>query len=381
VNIFDPHVFHFYFYVNTNPDLIANGILTKELAEQHWRDHGIMEGRQACGSFHTRQYLDRYPDLKKAFGKNYSKALDHYITTGISEGRLGYYEGGEYGRYTISQGVTEGIFLSGSDRMCGGIDSFVWNSNEFMNQWDHGRELQVAITTNDHGECYNPTECGNSDDLNGPTSSSVLLGIKASGQQLTTSNFPAFWLEPGEKEPNPNKNCQVALNKQIVSQYQLSKNVTIGVNGITNAVQFLFSVVVPENVSIIQIESPTGYMPADYSDFYTIDLQDGQLTAVDHGPAVESYPLVFSTPDGNYAMGAFIHSHPSTETSIVYGRWFFGDLGHPSDNTSKWTMVFRGGPYSQGTVLSFQSFICVGTLNDVSSCLVQLAQTTKLYSD
>lgn len=50
----------------------------------------------------------------------------------------------------------EGIFVSASDRMAYAIDSVVWNSNEFINAWDHGRELQIAITTGT-GECYNPT--------------------------------------------------------------------------------------------------------------------------------------------------------------------------------------------------------------------------------
>jgi hypothetical protein len=61
-------------------------------------------------------------------------------------------------RYT-AYNATEGLFYSGSDRTALAIDSVVWNNVEFINQWDHGRELQMAVT-NGSGECYNPTEAG-----------------------------------------------------------------------------------------------------------------------------------------------------------------------------------------------------------------------------
>ena len=64
--------------------------------------------------------------------------------------------------------ATEGIFVSASDRTAGAVDrcprvahhinnqpahaSIVWNNVEFINQWDHGRELQLAVT-NGSGEC------------------------------------------------------------------------------------------------------------------------------------------------------------------------------------------------------------------------------------
>ena len=35
----------------------------QEAAAQHWCDNGVDEGRQATSSFHTKQYLDNYPDL------------------------------------------------------------------------------------------------------------------------------------------------------------------------------------------------------------------------------------------------------------------------------------------------------------------------------
>jgi hypothetical protein len=155
IDIFDPSVYSFFFYVNTHPDLIHPPYFTFDGAKQHWQQYGIKEGRQGCGSFHTEQYLERYPDLKQKFGDNYTAALEHYLTTGRAEGRLGFLEGGYGGRWTIAS--PSRLFVSASDRVSGAIDSVVWNNKEFINCWDHGRELQMAVTTG-HGECYNPTE-------------------------------------------------------------------------------------------------------------------------------------------------------------------------------------------------------------------------------
>ncbi len=99
INIFDPSVYSFYFYVNTNPDLIRAPYFTFEGAQQHWQQFGIHEGRQASGSFHTRQYLARYPDLARRFGANYTAALEHYLTVGRAQGLLGYVDGGFEGAY------------------------------------------------------------------------------------------------------------------------------------------------------------------------------------------------------------------------------------------------------------------------------------------
>lgn len=155
-DIFDPAVYSFYFYVNTHPDLVQAGLATFDKARDHWANYGLREGRQACGSFHTQQYLQRYPDLAKQFGKNYSAAVNHYLTVGRAAGLLGYVDGGFAGRWTVANPAA-GLFLSASSRTAGAVDSLVWNEKEFINAWDHGRELQYAVTTGD-GECFNPTE-------------------------------------------------------------------------------------------------------------------------------------------------------------------------------------------------------------------------------
>jgi len=84
-----PEVFDADFYLKTHPDLGNAGLHTKEQATNHWCSYGIREGRQAISSFHSKQYLDIYSDLQKAFGNDYGAAIVHYINNGIAEGRVG----------------------------------------------------------------------------------------------------------------------------------------------------------------------------------------------------------------------------------------------------------------------------------------------------
>jgi hypothetical protein len=56
----------------------------------HWLNTGLpVEGRRGSSEFDVSFYLQSYPDLKAAFGKNYVAALDHWIIQGVREGRKG----------------------------------------------------------------------------------------------------------------------------------------------------------------------------------------------------------------------------------------------------------------------------------------------------
>jgi hypothetical protein len=80
-----------YFYASTNPDLTN---FDQNQAENHWVKHGIDEGRQASGAFHSSQYLARYADIQAACNGNHRCAVQHYIQHGYAEGRLGFAQDG-----------------------------------------------------------------------------------------------------------------------------------------------------------------------------------------------------------------------------------------------------------------------------------------------
>lgn len=85
-----PDVFNPEFYLHVYPD-IANAFgHDLAAAAQHYRKHGIAEGRSPNPFFMPRYYFHQYPDLVNAFGKdNYGAALSHWLNNGIDEGRRG----------------------------------------------------------------------------------------------------------------------------------------------------------------------------------------------------------------------------------------------------------------------------------------------------
>lgn len=77
------------FYLATNPDLQRAYGNDYRRALNHWLDNGIEEGRQGSPTFSVRAYRERYPDLQKAFGQNWEKLFDHWMESGQDEGRTG----------------------------------------------------------------------------------------------------------------------------------------------------------------------------------------------------------------------------------------------------------------------------------------------------
>lgn len=80
-----PPVFNKDYYLATYPDVARAGVDV----ESHWLTDGIKEGRFSAPNFHVTEYLANYSDLQQAFGKNYKALIDHYINSGINEGRFG----------------------------------------------------------------------------------------------------------------------------------------------------------------------------------------------------------------------------------------------------------------------------------------------------
>lgn len=82
----DPDVFNWRDYLAIYPELQGSGIKDQGTAEGHWLVHGISEGRIGSKTFSPAQYIQLNPDLSLG-AANYQGAIDHYISTGRSEGR------------------------------------------------------------------------------------------------------------------------------------------------------------------------------------------------------------------------------------------------------------------------------------------------------
>lgn len=80
-------VFDATYYLNKYADLKAAFGNDASAALNHFVNYGIKEGRQACEDFNVNTYKNNYEDLRKAFGSNNSLYVSHYLEYGLKEGR------------------------------------------------------------------------------------------------------------------------------------------------------------------------------------------------------------------------------------------------------------------------------------------------------
>ncbi|MEW4569370.1 hypothetical protein AB1L88_16010 [Tautonia sp. JC769] len=266
------------------------------------------------------------------------------------------------------------VVITTTDRLAGAIHSLTWGGKEFIDSFDHGRQLQSAANF-DCGkpfvpEVFNPTEAGSRADGTGDSSSSRLLELHAEGAELRTTVRMAFWLAPGEESlGNP------AQNDRVLSDHLVSKRVRIGEGGDPKVIRYdvVFTVPQGEHHTYAQFEAVTGYMPPEFGAFWRFDATTGDLVPLDDGPGEQADPVVLSTADGSHAMGVY-----SPDPSPGYGRFRF-----EAERVNKWNCVFRErdprgvrpGEYA------YRMFVLVGTLDDVRRSLVRLHEGDAAGSD
>ena len=113
------------------------------------------------------------------------------------------------------------------------------------------------------------------------------------------------------------------------------------------------------------MEAPTGYMAGDFTHQRSFDHHTGHLVSYDNRK-----PLVMSTPDDRHAMGVYSLTNQDTDVYMYYGAWkLLG--GANSGTTNKWNVVFRKSTFPAGSthVLTYDVFLCVGRVSDVTACL------------
>lgn len=84
------------------------------------------------------------------------------------------------------------IFVSASLRTVGAISSLIVNNFEYINAYDHGREMQIALVDNTYGQGYNPTEAGTCLDDIGYSTKSRYLSSSAFGLTCCSQTHRLF---------------------------------------------------------------------------------------------------------------------------------------------------------------------------------------------
>ncbi len=365
--IYDPGVFNWRFYLNAHSDLLMAGISDPQGARVHWRDHGIAECRRAHPTFHSSQYLERYADLRTAYGTDCAKALNHYLVYGRSERRVGlngtYYSGPHGSRVTIKSDL---IAIGMSSRTAGAIDSRYAGGYEYINSWDRGRQMQIAWTVNGTGECNNPTEAGSSSDGVGHNTSSRWTSRYETSNSAHTSSRPAFWLKPGDRS-----DCNGVTQ---LSGHLLTKHVTIGVPGVSERlVEIVSEVTIPAATGHLVVENPALYLAPEFNTFHALNVADCSLSSLQSGAGEQGRPVIASIAGGAAAIGLWSPDLPSSGFSTVgYGRAFF-PRATPADSTAKINAVYRRSNIGAGTYYQ-QTYVAVGSLTQASMALCQAAQ-------
>ena len=260
------------------------------------------------------------------------------------------------------------IVITTTPRLAGAIHSLTWNGKEFIDSYDHGRQLQSAANF-DLGqpfrpETFNPTEAGARADGAGPRSSSKLLHLVAGPDWLQTTTQMAFWLRPGEKSSG-----HPAVNRALLSHHLLTKRVQIGFRELPHVIRYdvTFSVPLGERHRFAQFEALTGYMPPEFERFWVYDPAARELKPLSDGPGEQALPVVLATESGGHAMGIYSPDQPSPSYERVgYGRFRF-----TRERVNKWNCVFRirneegirAGEYS------FRCFVVVGALETVTESM------------
>lgn len=202
-------------------------------------------------------------------------------------------------------------------------------------------------------------------------STSQVLSISVSGNQLNMATQMAFWTPAGYPYPvgcGGNPAYTVAQNTSNLSGHILTKSVTIGYKGISNVVEDLETFHVSEAHMSGTFESLTGYMPSIFSNFYAFDPQRVALNGLAHTPGEQGLPIIFSTPDKNYAMGIYSPDHPQPGyAGLGYGCFDFTPVG-----TVKWNSVFHTASTPVGNY-SYRNYVIVGNLQQVIERMISVS--------
>jgi hypothetical protein len=187
-DLFCTPIFNPVWYVNKYPDLKAafgdpTLASTQQKARDHWTTYGsVKEGRQASATFAVRDYISLYPDVQQCCGQSFPQAIQHYLTTGLSQGRIGVIFTPTYNKYKILSNYLQcyldsrqpdsypGTGLVWKD-LSGNNRNFNWNTAP---QFDDGRFKYIGASQ-----------------AKGPASNSFTTPESQQPQAVVVANSPA----------------------------------------------------------------------------------------------------------------------------------------------------------------------------------------------
>ena len=262
----------------------------------------------------------------------------------------------------------------------GAISELWWNGKQFINNYDYGRQIQIAFNQTLPGETDNPTEGGDKWGCPGVRPAgwahgSIVLSYSVEQQKLTTLTSPLQW--------SP-ENFGGGRDKPVRWLGTIGKTVELDFAGMAHAIKWTTSITFPGGANFLDLEIVTAYLNSEFDKFYAYDAFAQELTdmtsIVPNGGCLDPSDdahlrpvaggVIISTSDGAYALGVYRR----------YGRNNFGlckflgtgGTGKYGFQTTKWNVLQRQpNGISPGTH-SFTVYLVVGTLQDTVDTMRKL---------
>jgi hypothetical protein len=284
------------------------------------------------------------------------------------------------------------ISVSTASQFAGGVSSIKWAGKEFINNWDHGRQLAPNYQFFNRYICYNPYESGNIEDGMRPFSTSRLLSLSVIGNRLESETQMAWYYKTFYEGHNPQDYCgdpalwlPVTPYATPLSNYRVHKVVTIGYAGIPNVIEYLTQVFIPEPV-LKGINNPTAVLNHEFSSVRSYDVISKDYRNIRFLSGEDDRIKVLSTADGNYAMAWYTpealqpYGAPGTVNwwFVVPPDPFFPDPSNPSVPDLNYACVHFGsinrydsfnGP---GFFPQERAYLVIGNLDQVKTGLAQV---------
>lgn len=280
------------------------------------------------------------------------------------------------------------LTVSTSTQFAGSVSSIRWGTREFINNWDHGRQLQLNTQFFNRFECYNPYEAGGLGDQNFSTTSSRLLSLSASGNRLESETQMAWYLprrepilEYGDACGDPALWLPCPPYTGPLSDYRIHKIVTIGFAGIPNVIEYLSELFIPEPV-INGLNHVTAVLPYDFSSVWSYDIVSKDYRKIRELAGEDDSIKVVATADGSAAMGFYA---PEMLQPYGYGAadfWrvvppdpFYTDPLDPTQPDPNYACVHVGSVHRYDGLFNGPGFtydrayLVIGTLTQVKESL------------
>lgn len=208
------------------------------------------------------------------------------------------------------------LSVSTSSKFAGAVSSIKWANKEFINNWDHGRQLQQNSQFFNRFECYNPYEAGSIYDGSGPTSTSQLLSMTASGNRLESTVQMAWYLDKRDSNivtdycGDPAQRLPCPPYTGPLSDFKVHKTVTIGFEGIPNVIEYRSELIFPPAgptgpVHLKGLNHVTAVTPYDFSVVGSYDVVSKDYRKIRALSGEDDRIKIVSTPDSSYALGFY----------------------------------------------------------------------------